>query len=83
MSQGVALEYGFPSTHSTNSISVALYLIAVTGDSLPYDSPTHTLCILGAAFYALSVVFGRIYCGMHSVTGKGKSVYIACFDRFL
>ncbi|KAI8330478.1 PAP2 superfamily-domain-containing protein [Chlamydoabsidia padenii] len=68
MSQGAALEYGFPSTHSTNSISVALYLIAVTCDSLPPESPTRMVCILCALFYAVSVVFGRIYCGMHTIT---------------
>ncbi|CAO3591068.1 unnamed protein product [Absidia cylindrospora] len=68
MSQGAALEYGFPSTHSTNSISVALYLIAVACDSLPPESPLRMLSILGAMFYAVSVVFGRIYCGMHTVT---------------
>lgn len=70
MSQGAALEYGFPSTHSTNSISVALYLIAVACDSLPQESPVRMVCILCAMFYAVSVVFGRIYCGMHTVTGK-------------
>ncbi|CAO3586308.1 unnamed protein product [Absidia cylindrospora] len=68
MSEGAALEYGFPSTHSTNSISVALYLIAVACDSLPPQSSGRMLCILGAMFYATSVVFGRIYCGMHSIT---------------
>jgi membrane-associated phospholipid phosphatase len=72
MSQGAALEYGFPSTHSTNSISVALYLIAVACDSLPQESPARMLCILCAMFYAVSVVFGRIYCGMHTITGKIK-----------
>ncbi|KAI8343342.1 PAP2 superfamily-domain-containing protein [Chlamydoabsidia padenii] len=67
MSQSVALEYGFPSTHSTNSISVALYLIAVASDSLHHGSPTHILCIIGAILYAVSVVAGRIYCGMHGI----------------
>ncbi|KAI9320203.1 PAP2 superfamily-domain-containing protein [Dichotomocladium elegans] len=68
MSSSTSLEYGFPSTHSTNSISVALYLIAVARESLPPDSPFRFLCFLGASIYAISIVFGRIYCGMHSVT---------------
>ncbi|CAO3650048.1 unnamed protein product [Cunninghamella echinulata] len=68
MSIGAAFEYGFPSTHTTNSVSVALYLIAVACDTFAPESPIRMFCILGAMFYAFSVVFGRIYCGMHSVT---------------
>ncbi|KAI8070471.1 PAP2 superfamily-domain-containing protein [Gongronella butleri] len=68
MSKGAAFEYGFPSTHSTNSISVALYFIAIACEAFPADSAMRLPCILGAAFYASSVVFGRIYCGMHSIT---------------
>jgi membrane-associated phospholipid phosphatase len=69
MSSSVALEYGFPSTHSTNSISVALFLMAWIQEHVPQDDPFRIggLIILGV--YATSVVFGRIYCGMHSVTG--------------
>ncbi|CAO3664026.1 unnamed protein product [Umbelopsis vinacea] len=68
MSSSVALEYGFPSTHSTNSISVALFLMAWIQEHVPQDDPFRIggLIILGV--YATSVVFGRIYCGMHSVT---------------
>ncbi|ORX53135.1 hypothetical protein DM01DRAFT_1306149 [Hesseltinella vesiculosa] len=68
MSKGVAFEYGFPSTHSTNSISVALYFIALACEAYSPESPMRLICILAAAVYAFSVVFGRVYCGMHSLT---------------
>ncbi|OBZ88299.1 hypothetical protein A0J61_03654 [Choanephora cucurbitarum] len=68
MSPSVALEYGFPSTHSTNSISVALFLISIACEKLPSDSPARLITVIGCAFYAVSVVFGRVYCGMHTVT---------------
>ncbi|KAG1456166.1 hypothetical protein G6F46_007768 [Rhizopus delemar] len=68
MSPSVALEYGFPSTHSTNSVSVALFFISVACEKITPESPTRFISILACIFYAASVVFGRIYCGMHSVT---------------
>lgn len=66
MSKSTSLEYGFPSTHSTNSISVALFVVAVTCESV--NPETRALIKLGAIVYAGSVVMGRIYCGMHSIT---------------
>lgn len=66
MSGSAALEYGFPSTHSANALSVAVYGL------LSLHSPDNTLpptvkVILEflAYFYATSIVFGRLYCGMH------------------
>lgn len=66
MSGSAALEYGFPSTHSANALSVAVYGL------LSLHSPDNTLpptakAILEflAYFYATSIVFGRLYCGMH------------------
>jgi dihydrosphingosine 1-phosphate phosphatase len=110
------LEYGFPSTHSTNSISIALYLFAhiylltyppasdigtdttsyssitmtnstlsstditspITAESLsspaaagsePVLSPDQFFILSGIlAWYAFSIVFGRLYTAMHSFT---------------
>ncbi|KAK3986604.1 PAP2 superfamily-domain-containing protein [Cladorrhinum sp. PSN332] len=66
MSGSAALEYGFPSTHSANAVSVAVYaILALRSDSNSY-SPTTTLALEGLAyFYALSIIIGRLYCGMH------------------
>jgi membrane-associated phospholipid phosphatase len=70
MSSSVALEYGFPSTHSTNSISIAFFLMAWIQENVSPDDPFRLLGLLILSVYAISVVFGRIYCGMHSVTGE-------------
>ena len=74
------LEYGFPSTHSTNSVSIALYLaswvgLAYAGESIWCWQQVSMLC--GLAFYAVSVVFGRLYCGMHSVMGTSLLFIVA------
>ncbi|EJT99372.1 acid phosphatase/Vanadium-dependent haloperoxidase [Dacryopinax primogenitus] len=59
------LEYGFPSTHSTNSLSVALYIF-----TLCLSLPPWGLAITSAllSFYIFSIVYGRLYCAMHSFT---------------
>lgn len=66
MSGSAALEYGFPSTHSANAVSVAVYALLIL------KSPDNTLpaglklFFEGLSyFYAASIVFGRLYCGMH------------------
>lgn len=90
------LEYGFPSTHSANAVSVAVY--ALFSISAPDCELQHsTKLILGAIslFYAFSIVLGRLYCGMHgfldvivgSIMGALISVvecvYGSHIDKFL
>lgn len=66
MSGSAALEYGFPSTHSTNAVSVAAYaVLALHEPSNPLSSTTKTCLEALAYFYAVSIVVGRLYCGMH------------------
>lgn len=70
------LEYGFPSTHSTNSVSIALYVylwVRQTREAA-LGNPDAVASIFdswlweaGLLFYATSVVYGRIYAGMHSI----------------
>ncbi|KAJ5194908.1 Dihydrosphingosine 1-phosphate phosphatase [Penicillium cinerascens] len=67
-SGSAALEYGFPSTHSTNAVSVAVYAL------LLLNSPDSTLNPQTSVFfqvviylYVTSIVLGRLYCGMHGV----------------
>ncbi len=65
MSGSAALEYGFPSTHSTNAVSVAVYaLYLLNADaSLP---PRISMTLQAMSyFYGFSIVIGRLYCGMH------------------
>ncbi|CAG8481443.1 12933_t:CDS:10 [Ambispora gerdemannii] len=63
------LEYGFPSTHTANAISITLYLLAFVTQINDIDPNTRKFCIVALIVYCSSVVLGRIYCGMHSITG--------------
>lgn len=65
MSGSAALEYGFPSTHSTNAVSVALYGL-LTLHSTPNVALELRIGLQAlAAVYTFSIIFGRLYCGMH------------------
>ncbi|PHH83843.1 hypothetical protein CDD82_35 [Ophiocordyceps australis] len=66
MSGSAALEYGFPSTHSANAVSVAVYaLLHLHSPASTLSEPTKLLLEALCYFYAASIVFGRLYCGMH------------------
>lgn len=96
MSGSAALEYGFPSTHSANAVSVAVYGILVLHSPDNALQPTTKLCLeVLCYFYAISIVLGRLYCGMHgfvdvivgSVMGTIISLieyyYVPALDRYL
>ncbi|KAK0189160.1 sphingosine-1-phosphate phosphatase [Armillaria mellea] len=77
------LEYGFPSTHSTNSVSIALflfghvYLLASGSELPPVISPfTYTVLVVLLVFYTFSIVFGRLYTAMHSFTDCAVGVIL-------
>jgi membrane-associated phospholipid phosphatase len=83
MSGSAALEYGFPSTHSTNAVSVAVYAIQMLRTTAETQHPTVHLALQMLLYcYAISIIFGRLYCGMHgffdviigSFLGAGLSV---------
>ncbi|KAI1106511.1 PAP2-domain-containing protein [Jackrogersella minutella] len=66
MSGSAALEYGFPSTHSANAVSVAVYgILCLKSPDNPFQPNTQFALEALAYFYAISIVFGRLYCGMH------------------
>ncbi|ORY87501.1 phosphatidic acid phosphatase type 2/haloperoxidase [Leucosporidium creatinivorum] len=62
-----ALEYGFPSTHSTTTVSMALYFGELLWRHNPGHSILNTLVYLALTIITVSVVFGRLYTGMHSM----------------
>lgn len=79
MSGSAALEYGFPSTHSTNAVSVALYGVLVLRSN-PDVSPTLRFSLEALAwFYAASIVLGRLYCGMHGFLDVGAGIALGAF----
>lgn len=88
MSGSAALEYGFPSTHSTNAVSVAVYAIFLLKQSGDQLSPNVSLALhVFAYFYACSIVLGRLYCGMHGffdvVIGSILGVGVGLLQYFL
>jgi dihydrosphingosine 1-phosphate phosphatase len=96
MSGSAALEYGFPSTHSTNAVSVAVYCVLILHSPETAIHPTtHLLLELLSYGYATSIVIGRLYCGMHGffdvIVGSLLGALLALiqwtcadtFDRYL
>lgn len=66
LSGSAALEYGFPSTHSTNAMSVATYaFFALRTAGQPLHPVTQAICNIALFGYVVSIVAGRLYCGMH------------------
>lgn len=66
MSGHVTLEYGFPSTHSANAVSVAVYaLLLLRSPDCTYAPTTKLMLESAGYFYAASIIIGRLYCGMH------------------
>jgi hypothetical protein len=84
MSGSAALEYGFPSSHSANAVSVAFYAIYTIRHTPEAYHPYVWIGLQGLFyFYALSIIFGRLYCGMHGfldvVVGSVLGALITAF----
>ena len=66
LSSSASLEYGFPSTHSTNAASVAVYtLFFLHSPETEIDSRLRFALQCFSYAYMASIVLGRLYCGMH------------------
>ncbi|KAK2794280.1 hypothetical protein FQN52_008638 [Onygenales sp. PD_12] len=95
MSGSAALEYGFPSTHATNAVSVVVYAVYHLFQSDSIDRSTRLLILAVLSVYVVSIVMGRLYCGMHgffdvvmgsllgAVLGIAQCKYGEAFDNFL
>lgn len=64
LSSYTALEYGFPSSHSANATAVTLVLVRKLL-LMELDYNTKVYAMIATAVYYFSLIFGRIYCGMH------------------
>lgn len=95
MSGSAALEYGFPSTHSTNAIAVTIYCLAYLR-AVTDMNPTLRLSLqLLAWVYGVTIILGRLYCGMHGfldvIVGSALGAFLGWvqwafreqFDTFL
>ena len=66
MSGSAALEYGFPSTHTCNAVSVAVFCVLRLAEVRDEWNPTtFRITTAAVAWYATSITIGRMYCGMH------------------
>ena len=96
LSHSASLEYGFPSTHSTNAVSVAVYaLFMLHRPELAIQPEVRLALQIFSYAYAISIVLGRLYCGMHgfldvivgSLLGAAlslaKGIYGPVFDDFI
>lgn len=82
MSSYTTQEYGLPSSHSANATSVTLLCMFVIFDVANELSLIWKIAIgLSLAIYYFSLVFGRIYCGMHGFTdvSVGSMIGLALF----
>lgn len=82
MSGSAALEYGFPSTHSTNAVSVAVYALYLLNSPETTLSDGLNLFLQSITYlYVTSIVLGRLYCGMHGffdvVIGSALGIILA------
>ncbi len=80
-----ALEYGFPSSHSANAMAVTLVLLLQLYQ-LDESQISPTLRILAnfiIFLYSFSLMFGRIYCGMHGFLDIIVGALIGTFTVFL
>ncbi|PVU93136.1 hypothetical protein BB561_003444 [Smittium simulii] len=75
-----AIEFGFPSTHSAYVFGSAIYLSTLISQ---YDilnqygiHYNHISLYLAIWFFALSVLIGRIYCGMHSFIDVFGGIFV-------
>jgi dihydrosphingosine 1-phosphate phosphatase len=73
------LEYGFPSTHSANTVSIALFFFtrlhlfyADSGSGIGWGrmegDKAYGMLAGALIWYTFSIVFGRLYTAMHSFT---------------
>ena len=74
------LEYGFPSTHTANSVSIALVLYSYVHRLYFSESSisltSYYVYLAAIIVYAFSIVFGRIYAAMHSFTDCAFGIVI-------
>ena len=72
MSHSAALEYGFPSTHSTNAVSTTVYILYCLQSPESNIRPDFRIFAQALACgYAVSITLGRLYCGMHGFVDVG------------
>ncbi|CAH6722419.1 dihydrosphingosine 1-phosphate phosphatase Lcb3p [[Candida] jaroonii] len=85
MSSYTTQEYGFPSSHSANATAVTL-LMADKVLQMAISYQTKVILMICFVIYYVSLIFGRLYCGMHGffdiLTGSVVGVFLYLFRKF-
>lgn len=81
LSKYTTKEYGAPSSHTANATGVSIYFIWHIWVESGLSYQTKALLTMGVLFYYLTLVLGRVYCGMHGMLDlvSGTAVGIVCF----
>ncbi|EJS42864.1 ysr3p [Saccharomyces arboricola H-6] len=81
LSEYTTKEYGAPSSHSANATGVGLLFFWKICFSETLTWPIKLLLLSFVVFYYLTLVFGRVYCGMHGLLDlfSGAAVGAICF----
>ena len=82
MSGSAALEYGFPSTHTTNAASVAVWALYQLHTNVTLSPTMRFVLQILAYVYVSSIAFGRLYCGMHGFFDTAIGFSIGLFLAF-
>ena len=83
MSGSAALEYGFPSTHSTNAVSAALLVVLWLNETPDVSLGVRITVQALAWLYTFSIVFGRLYCGMHGFLDVFVGIWLGAALGFI
>ena len=73
------MEYGLPSTHSTNCMSMALFLGAHVHDlhcAGSLSTTSFAIWVVVLILYVISIVGGRLYTGMHGFMDVSVGVFL-------
>ncbi|KAI5962817.1 LCB3 [Candida theae] len=88
MSSYTTQEYGFPSSHSANATAVTLVVMSnIVMHRGALDSKTYYSLLIGLGIYYFSLIFGRLYTGMHGfldiLTGSAVGLSVFLFRFYL
>lgn len=83
LSHYTAKEYGCPSSHSANATSVCILLFLHVHNNSLLQAASKNAIYVGLSVYWLSMILGRLYCGMHGLVDVTVGVFIGAITVLL
>lgn len=83
MSHYTSKEYGCPSSHSANATSVCIFLFLHISHNHSMNVSVKPALYCALAVYWLSLICGRMYCGMHGLIDVTLGCAIGLFTVFV